>query len=93
MRIGHLTYDGTTYRLAPAQLGDLLARGVIVASPLDDDEFELAPDHQIGEVEQVARSATFQAGDDARGESTSGDDDRRHYAVRLRSRNGFGGNR
>ncbi len=91
MRIGQVTYDGTTYRVAPAVIADLLARGVIVADPLNRDQFELAPDHLIDEVEQVASSASFQAGDDARGESASGDEDRRHFAVRLRQRNGFGG--
>jgi hypothetical protein len=63
MRDGRLTYDATTYRLTPAIIDDLLARGV-VADPLSRDQFELAPDHVIGEVEQVAGSSTFAAGDD-----------------------------
>lgn len=91
MRDGQLTYNATTYRLAPATIAQLLARGAIVADPLNRDQFELAPDHQIDEIEAVAGSASFEAGDDARGESASGDEGRRHFAVRLRQRNGFGG--
>jgi hypothetical protein len=93
MRDGRLTYDATTYRLTPAVIDELLARGVIVADPLYRDQFELAPDHLIDEVELVAGAATFATGDDRRGESAAGDEGRRHFAVRLSERNGFGANR
>lgn len=66
--MGHLTYNGTTYRLDETGLADLLSRGVIRPDPMTRGQFELASDHLIEEVEASATVEGFQTGDDGRGE-------------------------
>lgn len=70
MRTGHLTYDGTTYRLDASAIVDLLARGIIVPDPMNIGSFELVASHLIEEVAPLAAFEGFQAGTEARGEST-----------------------
>jgi hypothetical protein len=49
-----LTYNGTSYRLAPDVATDLLRRGVIVASEAGETRYELSIEHTIEEIEPVA---------------------------------------
>jgi hypothetical protein len=88
--MGHLTYNGTTYRLDEAAVADLLAAGVIRPDPMTKGQFELAPDHLIEEVEARATFEGFQAGADARGESAVVGR-RKLFAVSFQHRDGQGG--
>ncbi len=49
-----LTYDGTDYRIEPAAVPDLLARGVIVDAEPGGSRYELSIEHTIDELQDVA---------------------------------------
>jgi hypothetical protein len=90
MQAGELTYDGTTWRIDPAAIPDLVDRGVILPDPMNPGRFDLSPAHRIEEVEEHAAFERFQAGDEVRGESAAGGR-RRLFAVSLLHRDGQGG--
>jgi hypothetical protein len=90
MKPGHLTYNGTAYRLDEAAVADLMTRGVIRPDPMTEGQFELSSDHLIEEVEAGATFEGFQTGDDARGESAV-IGRRRLFGVSLQHRDGQGG--
>lgn len=87
---GVLSYNGTTYRLSPTQVRDLLARGIIVADPMAAGVFELAREHTIDEIGAGVAVVEYQTGAEARGE---GDDVVRQkmLSVRYMHRDGQGG--
>ena len=49
-----LTYNGTTYQVAPEAAEDLLRRGVIVADAASEGGYALSLDHVIEELEPLA---------------------------------------
>ena len=49
-----LTYNGTTYQVAPEAVDDLLRHGVIVADAASEGGYALSPDHVIEELEPLA---------------------------------------
>jgi hypothetical protein len=89
MRDGILSYDGTVYRLAAAELGRMLASGVIRPDPMVRDAYELAPEHLIEELSDGSLVVSRQTGAEARGEGTDLGR-QRMIAVRFMHRDGQG---